>query len=712
MEQKPRGYAGKILRINLTTKEISYIDTYQYVPKYIGGRGIAAKIFWDEVTDPDVGAFDDRNPLMFMTGPSTASGVPTGGRCTFCCIMPNSLPEMFGWSGIAGFFGSSVKFAGYDGFILDGRSEEPVYILIDDAKVKILPADELWGQTVHNTQDWFFEKYGRDYHSVVIGEAGENLMRNASITTSGDSAAAKGGMGAIMGYKKVKAVVAHGTGDVVPGNLEKMYEVRRTLNEPPMTPNPVKHKAKFGPGLCNFEVPGGWDCAWLCCSRDCTMRCNNMIMNTKDPFTGETINQVEKCVSPVAYNFKYDYPRAMMGRYYTEKNHPSNAMRFYDRYQMDKTDPYYKDLVETYYGDEYNFWGADFDRGNLMLILCNEYGIDKWDVLVWYLTWLSMAKKEGLLDDLDFGMEVDVENPEFIRHFFDLVVHRGGPLTQTVNGDMRPIGDILAEGMARATRLLGHEKYGKSTYHGRFNQDGVRLDIPVSLEEGWGHSAHWAGRGFEATHKAAWICNSLQLMVSSRDAQTLAHTREKYTDFLEYKDCPTTNPRMAELQLVTDVYGEIKDCLVSCEWAVHNPYWPNAESDIYEAATGIPITPEELFHNGVRVKQLFRAILMRNFKRTRDMEVEEIYPFITYPDPWGENVTWDEWNDAVDLYYDVLGWDKQTGWPTRETWEKYELGDVADQMETLGLLPPSGRTTYDRKENPFDDQIPPHRIAS
>lgn len=704
-ETKLYGYAGKILRINLTTKEITYIPTEKYVPKYIGGRGIAARLFYDEIKDPNIKAFDPENPLMFMTGPSTATGIPTGGRCTFCCIMPNSLPEMFGWSGIAGFFGSSLKFAGYDGFVLTGKAAEPSYLLIDDDKIEIRSAEPIWGKTVHETQDWIFETHGRDFHSAVIGAAGENLMRNASITTSADSAAAKGGMGAVMGSKNIKAIAVRGTGDIEAGNLELLYKIRETLNEPPMKPNPVKRKTSFGPGLLKVDVPQGWDCGWLACSRDCTMRCNMLVMGTKDPFTGETINQVEKCVSPVAYNFSHDYPRSMFSRYYTEKNHPSNSMRFYEGYTMDKSDPYYKDLSETYMGDKLDFWGPDYDRGNLSCILCNEYGIDKWDILIWYLPWLSMCKKEGLLDELDFGMEVDVENPKFIRHFMEMVTYRTGPMVKTVTGEERRIGDVLAEGMARATRLLGKKKYADSIYHGRYNLDGVQLDIPVSMEEGWGHCSHWSGRGFEATHKAAWICNSLQLMVSSRDAQTLAHTREKYTDFLQYKDNPSENPLMAQCQLVTDVYGEIKDCLVSCEWALHNPYWPNAESDIFTAATGIECSAEELFNAGMRVKQLFRAIMMRNHGRTRDMEVEEIYPYLTFPDPWQETVEWDEWNDCVDLYYKELGWDLQTGWPTRETWEKYGLEDIADDMEKIGMLPPSGRETYERKECPFEGHL-------
>jgi len=89
----------------------------------------------------------------------------------------------------------------------------------------------------------------------------------------------------------------------------------------------------------------------------------------------------------------------------------------------------------------------------------------------------------------------------------------------------------------------------------------------------------------------------------------------------------------------------------------------------------------------VRSKLLMRAICMRNHGRTREMEVNAVFPTLQYPDPRGEIVEWDEWNDLVDMYYDARGWDRATGWPLRSTWEKYGLADIADDMEELGLLP-------------------------
>ena len=685
-----KGYVGKILRINLTDETTEEISTYKYVPKYPGGRAIAARIFYDEVP-AGTGAFDEGNKIIFMTGASTSTGIPTGGRCVFTGISPNSLPEMYVWSGIGGYFGTNLKFAGYDGFILEGKAKKPTYVLIDDGKVSFLDAEPMWGKLVHASQKYIFDQHGPDTHSVVIGPAGENLCRNASLTTSSDSAAAKSGFGAVFGSKNLKAVAVHGTGDVVPGNIEKLFYLRKTVNEPPYTPNPVIRQEKIGGNSLVFPVDGGFRRGLIACSFGCTMRCNRMIMDTTDAFTGEKINQNEKCVSTYAHNFKYDDGHKIGNNWGTEKNHPSVGQLLSGSYVPDTSDPQWDEINEYYPGDELNYWNADYDRGNLMLHLCNEYGFDKWDIIIWYFTWLSMAKQEGLLDDLDLGMEIDVEDPKFVRYFIEMIVYRKGKY-----------GNIFAEGMARAIRTLGKEKFGDAIYHNRYSRvDGKRLDLPVSIEAAWGHSAHWSGRGYQPMPKAGWVQTALGLMVSSRDAQTVSHVHDTLDNFKKYREDPCHSPELAHAQYITDVYSEIKDSVTSCEWASHDIYWTDMEAQIYSAATGMDFSEEEVFEMGVRSKLLFRAIMMRNFGRDRDMEVNEVFPYLTYPDPWGEVVTWDEWNDLVDLYYKELGWDLKTGWPTRSTWEKYGLKDIADDMEKLGKLPPEGRTEYERTPNPF-----------
>ncbi len=133
--------------------------------------------------------------------------------------------------------------------------------------------------------------------------------------------------------------------------------------------------------------------------------------------------------------------------------------------------------------------------------------------------------------------------------------------------------------------------------------------------------------------------------------------------------------------------AELKDSVTCCEWQSPDIYWPDMEAQMFAAATGVAMSGEELDAQAERSRLLFRAILIRNFGGDRDREVGAIFPTMQYPDVNGQTVTWEDWNDLVDAYYERRGWDRKTGWPTRETYEKYGLKDVADELEKIGKLP-------------------------
>jgi aldehyde:ferredoxin oxidoreductase len=674
------GYVGKIARINLTNQSVAELPTSKYVPKYIGGRSVCNRIFYDEVAE-GVKAFDAENPIIYMTGATTATGIPTGGRSVFGSIAPNSYPEQYAWSGIGGWMGAELKFAGWDGFIIEGKAEKPTYVLIEDEKIQFLDATELWGLLVHPTQAKLQEIHGDDIKSVVIGPAGENLMRNASVTTSNDNVAAKAGLGAVFGSKNLKAISVRGTGVVVPADLEKLYELRLKMGTPYMRPSPVVHEVYHGMDGNVMEVEGGWKRGQVACSHGCNQHCCRLMLDTPSAFSEtEKVNQVEKCVGIFAYGFQEDCSWSPIMTWETEQNSVLPCkMLSCEPPPPDFTDPYADKLFERVPGDIVNYWKPDFHKGSVMMHMCNEYGIDKWDVIVWYFTWLSMAKKEGLLEDLDFGMEVDVENEEFVKYFLDMITYRKGKF-----------GKIFGEGMARAIRELGMEKYGKTIYQGRYSQviPGLRLDIPVSLESAWGMSYHWQGRGYEATiNRPGWLAVALELMTVTRDNQTVSHFHDTYDHLIEIGNDPCHSRVLIDGVIMNENKGELKDSVSCCEWQSPDLYWTSMEAEMYTAATGIEITEQELNDAAERSKLLMRAITMRNHGRNRSMEVNAIYPSLIYPDPRGESVTWEEWNDFVDLYYEARGWDKETGWPTRETWERYGLKDIAEDMEKLGKLP-------------------------
>lgn len=681
MEQKLYGFVGKIARINLTTQAVSYVETAQYVPKYLGGRGICTKIFWDEV-GPGVKAFDPENKIIYMTGATTGTGIPTGGRTVFGSISPNSLPEQYAWSGIGGWFGSELKFAGFDGFILEGRAAQPIYLYIEDGTIEFRSAEPLWGMLVHATQAKLEEIHGHEVKSIVIGPAGENLVRNASITSSNDNVAAKAGFGAVFGSKNLKAVSVRGTGKIFVYDIQKTLELRRRMGKPQGTLNPVKESNKFdlGPNM-DLDVPQGLKKAQVACSYGCNQHCNAVFLDVPYAFDQkEKVNQVEKCVSPWAFKMTTDCGWTPIQTFATpQNNNPACMMLSGIAPQLDFSDPHIDELLNYQPGNQVDLWEGDYDRGCMIMGLCNEYGLDKWDAVVWLMTWLSMAKKMGVLDDLDFGMEPDVENFAFMHHLLDMIVYRKGHL-----------GNLFAEGMARAIRALGKEKYGDTIYTGCISRcvPGKQLDIPISLESAWGHCYHWAGRGFQAAiDQTAWLPIALELMTSTRDAQTVTHHKETWDYVLEVRDDPCHSPRVAASAVMNENKAEIKDSVTSCDWQSPNVYWTDMECEVYEAATGFHLTEEEMMAAGSRLKNLFRAILIRNYGRDRALEADQVQRMLQFPDPRGVTVSKEDWNCLVDLYYDARGWDRKTGWPTRETWEKWDLKDVADELEAIGKLP-------------------------
>lgn len=675
---KLTGYVGKILRLNLTEQTTELISTYQYVPKYLGGRELCNKIFWDEVK-PGTGAFDPGNKLIYMTGATTGTGIPTGGRTEMTGISAISLPEQYSFSGIGGWMGAELKFAGYDGFIIEGRAEEPVYIVIDDDKVEFKSARNLWGKKVHDTQHELERIHGKQFKSMVIGPAGEHLVRNASITTSNDNVMAKSGFGAVWGSKNLKAITCHGTGIVPVADVDKILDLRMRMGDPFMRPSPVIEQD--AQGLPGNEAKGHWVRGNVACSHGCNQHCNCLMMDTDSMFSDEKINHIEKCVSIFAYGFMSDVPNNMIANWMTKSNHIAPCKMLSREFpEPDPTDPYFESLYAPIMGDNLNFWKPDFEKGNMINELCNEYGMDKWDVIVWLLPWLSMGQKEGVFDEIDFGMPIDVESKDFVAYILDAIVFRKGYY-----------GNLLAEGMARAIRKLGKEKFGDTIYHGRRSgmlPGNPQLDLPISMETAWGHSFHWQGRGFEASiTKETWLATTIELMTSSRDMQTIEHHHDTYENYLEIKKDPYHSQTLVDSIIMNENKGELKDGVTCCDWQSPNLWWTSMEAEMYQAATGHPMTEEELEESANRSKLLYRAILIRNFGRDREMEVNAVWPGICIPDSWGEVADWEGFNDLVDMYYDTRGWDKKTAWPYRETWEKYGLKDIADEMEQTGKLP-------------------------
>ncbi len=264
------GYAGKILVVDLTSGDISTLNTMDYAETYIGGRALGARLYWENVP-PECGALDPENCLIFCTGPAAGTLSPggsrtsistkspamipeayststtggstgaelkfagydglivkgkaeTGSRTSISTKSPAMIPEAYSTSTTGGSTGAELKFAGYDGLIVKGKAETPVYLHIEDDTVEILPADILWGMTVKETDRELKQLWGPETRIFMVGPSGEMQSRYAAIINDFSHATGQGGFGAVMGSKNLKAIAVRGHGTVKVANPKGLMD--------------------------------------------------------------------------------------------------------------------------------------------------------------------------------------------------------------------------------------------------------------------------------------------------------------------------------------------------------------------------------------------------------------------------------------------------------------------------------------------------------
>jgi len=207
------GWTGKLLRVNLTTSKVSVEDVREdWQREYIGGRGLAARYLYEEL-DPTVDPLSPENVMIFATGPLTGTPAPCGAR--YMVVTKGALTNAITTSNSGGHWGPELKFAGYDMVVLEGRAEKPVYLYIYNDQVELRDASEYWGKGVGDTEDGLRDELGIPTLRVAcIGPAGEQLVKFACIMNDKHRAAGRGGVGAVMGSKNLKAIAIRGTGGV------------------------------------------------------------------------------------------------------------------------------------------------------------------------------------------------------------------------------------------------------------------------------------------------------------------------------------------------------------------------------------------------------------------------------------------------------------------------------------------------------------------
>lgn len=704
------GYTGKILRINLTARSIGTMDTEKYAA-WGGGHGMGSAIFWDLCEDKTMSGFDPRSIVTMMTGPLAGTLSPAAGRCEVQGISPFTYPiEWFNWSSFGGRFAAQLKYAGWDGIVIQGRADRPVWVNIVNDRVTIENAGDLWGKDTRETQEEIWCRVtGRrmdDWHEldsgwstqrpavVCIGRAGEKLSRIAALIHDAGNAAGQGGFGGVFGSKNLKAISVIGTGGVPIADPKALFDAWRwhranfvyNVDSPRMeSPKPnspgffsVNLSPGGGPVLKMTEParPHGCQGCPLACNRRTASGIGNESFCMPTMWPMYTLHRVS---GP-------DKEELAPGLSDAEAKRLRQAKLALARHRI-----------------------AD---------MLQRYGINAHEVCIadGYLLGLFQAGAVGpgkpVPCDLPFERW---DTDEFKEALIRMIVEREG------------IGDDLAEGVSRAAvrwdRYDADNRSGllANPYWGFFEHYEPRVEVE------WSFGSLLASRdtndhgfNFPFFHIPR-IAIEARIQPPLSVEETVRIISEKVLPFagdpfmFDYGDGPTGI--YSEHKAKTVAWSRRYTLFWKNSVGLCDQVWPSfininapgmrgatpdAEPRFLNAVTGRGLSFEGAMEIGRKICNLDRAILALQ-GRHRDMEVFTGYVYdqpVTRPFPFPvfENGRWrnadhvgrkidrvrfEEWKTR---YFELEGWDPGTGWPTRRTLEELGLGAVADEMERSGRL--------------------------
>jgi len=623
-------WAGHVLHIDLSSGHKELLPTLPMAATYLGGRGLAARLAWDLIP-PGIGAFDPRNPLMFMVGGLVGTPAPSSGRITVSGLSPQAFPhEWYTRSNLGGHWGAELKYAGYDGLIITGRAARPVYLWIEDDRVEVRDADSVWGQGLIQTQKTLQGELGPDVRIVAIGPAGENLCRYAVLATGTESAAGQGGFGAVMGSKNLKAIAVRGHGGV--GVADPAEALRRSR---------LVMKAilkRYGRGDAeDVELPEGErhaPCTYMC-PRSCGNFYRKMpgVLQPERSYSGQVF-----CCAPLFGGGAW--------------------------------------LSETKFSREI---AIELSQ------VANDLGVNHWEPIFGLVPWIRRCQKRGELLELD-GEKLNFDNPNTWLTLLQNISYRRGWGDLLAEG-----GPRVAQKLGVGEDLISwnYPAWGQASHwdgHGTFASPYFPYWLVTSLQ--WAMDTRDPmGGGHGYTTNICGLLGSLKPGDEDGLRKLLAVGEHLYgcgdaVDPLGGYRCK------AGPAVFHHDRGAIKDSLGICDnifplltsqkeddWLVRVDGVDGQflEHHLFQAATGWDISRDEFYACGARIFTAERMLAHRNWGRSRETD-ETIIPYLSYPDggksPWlTEPVTLDVGRFAalLDEYYDLRGWDRTTAQPHVET---------------------------------------------
>jgi aldehyde:ferredoxin oxidoreductase len=688
------GYAGIILRLDLTERQVSTISTSDY-EQWGGGHGLGSAIFFDLVKDKTIDGFDPANVVTIMTSPLCGTLVPAaGGRTEVQGIGVQSYP--IGWftrSNFGGRFSAMLKYAGWDGIVIEGRADQPVWIDIRDEDVQIRDCAplSLWGTDTWECQqriwsdvagdgsygDWFEPRDKGGGHTtqrpavLAIGPAGENLSRVACLVHDASNAAGQGGFGAVWGSKNLKAISVIGTGHVEINDPKALLGTR------------LWHKENYAFDLAGLKETWG------------DFRFHSppapVILWAKDR---PKIDQ---------------RPQACMGC------HSGCRARYKDASGNEASC-----ITTMFYPD-----AESLDIQRLASDLINRYGLNAVEMF-WGLFYIGALAYEGLLWTGDIPeCPLDWEaygSKEFVEQFVKMVAYGNDG-----RGNESQFGQDISGGFVRAAEKWGRREEDLASGILAFPYWGLPVHKEPRAQVYWGYGTLLGDRDINE-HGFDWITD---VAFNARGEGAESHAQglvkivtDKMVPFqgdmemLDFSENNIYSEQMAKLVAWQRYYTRFwKQSMLFCDsrWPdfvnIHRPDYIGAtgivEPEYVKAVTGKDLSFEEGMHLGRKIWNLDQAIwTLQGRHRELVHFADSVYktppPFPaddpTVYLPGKENGTWGYYGysqrtldrDGFDAFktrfYELQGWDTATGYPTRATLESLGLGYVADELEKNGKL--------------------------
>ncbi|MEM3402686.1 MAG: aldehyde ferredoxin oxidoreductase family protein [Candidatus Hadarchaeales archaeon] len=597
------GYAGKILEVDLSDREVLERKTPEKLARaFLGGRGLGAAILYMK-TGARIDPFSPSNPLIFLTGPAT--GTPLSGCARWEAVTKSPLTGTYLCSSAGSFFGSELKFAGFDGIIITGRAKNPAWIFVADGEVKIEDASGIWRKNVDEAEREIRRELGDKKTSIAsIGPAGENLVRFASIQVDvahggRGGSLGRGGIGAVMGSKNLKAVAVRGHGKIEVADEEGLVEFAKELTRNIQTNELVKNFSRWG--TPQFVGPINEAKMWP------TKNFQRGAFEFADELRAEKMRETIVKRDTACYACSI-----ASGKYSTIDNGP------------------YKGI--TIDGPEYEtIWsfGAQCGVGRLDAIAaanfwCDVYGLDT--ISTGNVIGFAMECFErGLLKKEEVGLDLKFGNHEALVPMIEKIARRDG------------VGDLLAEGVKRAA-----EKIGRGAERFAIHVKG--LEIPAYDPRGaWGMALAYATSCRGGCHLKAWTIG-VEILTP------------KYDRF----STEGKGQLVAELQNVRAVVDSMGVCVFATRCI-----GVEEMRRILALVTGWNFSAQELVRTGERIYNVERLIAVRDGISRKDDTLPPRLLEESTPELPGKNIGRENLGKMLDDYYQVRGWG-ENGVPKKE----------------------------------------------